>query len=320
MELQVLMPVYNDWQSAERLLQDLDRVAADHEMRFSATLVDDGSTESVAWPPEFRAGLASFSQLEILHLQGNRGQSMAVTVGLAHLLRQEKLQPVLLMDADGQDRAVDVPALVAAFREDPGRLVLAERRHRPEGPLFRVCYGSFQVLFRLLVGRSFRIGLFGIYPVARIEALLRHPGLPRHVAGTVIASGLAERFVETDRGRRYYGESRFGLRGHIRHAWNALVVNRARILARLSRASGIAGAVLLAATALRAVLSDARPLDSWTIVGLALAMLCGLAGFALARSLRPPDPETTATPLALCAEHVASVGILRAPAATTHQG
>lgn len=313
------MPVYNDWQSAEQLLRDLDRVAADHGLRFSATLVDDGSTESVAWPPEFRAGLASFSQLEILHLQGNRGQSLAVTVGLAHLLRQEERQPVLLMDADGQDRAVDVPALVAAFREEPGCLVVAERRHRPEGPLFRVCYGAFQVLFRLSAGRSFRIGLFGIYPVARIEALLRQPDLRRHFAGTVIAADMTKRFVATDRGRRYYGESRFGLRGHIRHAWNALVVNRARILARLSRASGIAAAILLASTVVRAVLADTQPMDHWTYLGLALAALCGILGIGLARTPRPRGTEATETPVALCAEHVASVGILRAPAATPRE-
>jgi len=285
MEFHVLMPVYNDWQSAEQLLRDLDRTAAAHGLRFSATLVDDGSTESPAWPSDFRAALSCFSDVEILPLQGNRGQSAAVTLGLAHLQRREGLQPVLLMDADGQDRAADVPALVAAFRQDPGRLVLAERRRRHENLRFRLCYLGFQMLFRALVGRAFRIGIFGIYPVAQIEALLRYPRLQRSVAGTLIASGLATRFVLADRGRRTYGRSRFGLRGHIRHAWNILAANRERIVSRASRASGIASAVVLAATALNAAMADSLPVDSWTAPGLALAVLCGSISVGLAMTL-----------------------------------
>jgi len=318
MELQVLMPVYNDWQSAEQLLRDLERTAAAHDLRFAATLVDDGSTEAVAWPQGFRTALSRFSDFEILHLRRNLGQTLAVTVGLAHLLRKAQLQPVLLLDADGQDRAADVPALAAAFREDPARMVLAERRRRPEGPIFRICYGSFQVLFRLLVGQSFRIGLFGIYPVAQIEALLRQPGLQRHIAGTVIASGLAERFVQTDRGRRFFGRSHFGLRGHIRHAWNALAVNRERIVPRVARASGIASALLLAATALRAITAGSGFTDLWTVLGLVLAVLCGAIGLALALQRRSPRPDAATTPRSLCAENVARVGIL--PASATVPG
>lgn len=305
MELQVLMPVYNDWPSAERLLRDLNGIATAHGLRFSATLVDDGSTEAAAWPPDFRAALSCFRDVEILHLRGNRGQPLAVTVGFAHLLRRQQCPPVLLMDADGQDRAVDVPALVAAFREDQGQLLLAARRSRTEGSVFRLCYQCFQILFRVLAGQPFRIGIFGIYPVARIEALLRLPSLQRSIPGTVIASGLARRFVQADRGKRTHGRSRFGLRGHIRHAWAILAANRERIVSRVSRAGAIASALALAATALHAALADSQPVDSWTALGLSLAVLCGAisVGLAMHRAFRRPD--AIPTPQALYSEHVA---------------
>jgi hypothetical protein len=283
----------------------LNGVAAAHGLRFWATLVDDGSTEAAAWPADLRADLSCFSDVEILHLRGNRGQPLAVTVGLAHLLRRQQGRPVLLMDADGQDRAADVPALIAAFGEDPSRLLMAARRDRTEGPVFRLGYNCFQILFRLLAGRAFRIGIFGIYPVAQIEALLRFPSLQRSIAGTVIASGLAGRFVETDRGKRTHGRSRFGLRGHIRHAWGILAANRERIFSRVSRASGVASAIALAATILHAALAGSQPMDGWTAFGLILAVLCGAlsVGLAMRRSSRRRDAMPT--PQALCTEHVA---------------
>lgn len=304
MELHVLMPVYNDWPSAERLLRELNDAAAVHGLSLSATLVDDGSTEAADWPADFRAALPHLRDVEILPLRGNRGQPLALTVGLAHLLRRGQRQPVLLMDADGQDRVTDVPRLVAAFREDPARMLLAARRSRTEGLFFRASYQAFQLLFRLLTGQSFRIGTFGIYPMAQVEALLRVASLQRSIAGTVMASGLAEHFIETDRGRRTYGRSRFGLRGHLRHARGILAANRARILSRVGRASGIASTLAVAGTALHVAFGDAQAMDGWTLLGVTVAVLCGALslGLTLRRSAKPP--KAVPTPQALCTEHV----------------
>src|SRR5256885_7807364 len=40
----ILIPMYNDWEAAELLLDDLDRALARHPMRAGVMFVDDGST------------------------------------------------------------------------------------------------------------------------------------------------------------------------------------------------------------------------------------------------------------------------------------
>jgi len=45
MKIIILIPIYNDWQSAEKLLQNIDKVISNFKLQFSTIIVNDASTE-----------------------------------------------------------------------------------------------------------------------------------------------------------------------------------------------------------------------------------------------------------------------------------
>ena len=74
----ILIPVYNDGESLQVLLNNLAQTVKENkEKTFSILVVDDGSSEPLQ--PEKPD---SFS-LNILHLQRNVGHQKAIAIGLA---------------------------------------------------------------------------------------------------------------------------------------------------------------------------------------------------------------------------------------------
>jgi hypothetical protein len=71
-ELVILMPVFNDWIAAAKLLTHLDSVLRETELRADVVVVDDGSTNS---PADEDMGCRSFSgvrQVHVVHLRRSR--------------------------------------------------------------------------------------------------------------------------------------------------------------------------------------------------------------------------------------------------------
>lgn len=80
----VLIPVFNDWGPASRVVEKLDGVLAGRGMGADVVLVDDASTVRVAG--EFRAlRLKAIEKVEVLSLRRNLGHQRAIAIGLAHI-------------------------------------------------------------------------------------------------------------------------------------------------------------------------------------------------------------------------------------------
>jgi len=92
-------------------------------------VVDDGSDDRT---PEIVAALP----VTLLRHASRRGKGEALRTGFREVLRQG-FDAVVTMDGDGQHLASDVPAIVAAGRLYPGRIVigarLLEREQQPPG-------------------------------------------------------------------------------------------------------------------------------------------------------------------------------------------
>src|SRR5689334_4524518 len=128
----ILVPVYNDWPSLQRLAEGL---AALPGIRPRLFVVDDGSSEP---GPDLaalsRTGLAG----EILRLRRNVGHQGAIAAGLSHIGAEAAEDPTVVMDGDGEDRPENVPALLAALQDAPIAVAERARRHAPLG--FRLFY------------------------------------------------------------------------------------------------------------------------------------------------------------------------------------
>lgn len=240
--LQVLMPVFNDWEALAGTLQQLDRTLAEQDIVASVLVVDDGS--SMAVPPQlFAQTFKALVRIEVLHLRRNLGHQRAIAIGLTFLYSETVCEAVVVMDADGQDRPQDVPELLRKFREENRRkIVFAARTRRSESVLFRLCYHGYRGLHRLLTGVSVRTGNFSILPFSSLASLSVVAELWNHYSAAVFRSRLPYTTIPAPRGNRTLGDPRMNFLQLVLHGLSALSVYAEVIGVRVL----VAASVLLA--------------------------------------------------------------------------
>jgi hypothetical protein len=263
------MPVYNDWAAAARLLPLIDQTLASLSRRAHILLVDDASTSGPAsgWPQAF----ANIESVSILHLRRNLGHQRAIAIGLVYVYqnwvhRQDPgVSALIVMDADGEDRPQDLPALLAAFAAAGGsKIVFAARVKRLEDVWFRFSYQAYRTIHKALTGVSVRVGNFSVMPAQALGRLMVVSEIWNHYAAAVLRSRIPYTSVPIPRGPRLEGRSRMDFVALLVHGLSAISVF-----------SDVVGARLLALTAFA--------------VSLVALTVAGVAGLRLFTGLAIPD-------------------------------
>ena len=220
--LTILTPVFNDWQSLGGMLDALDAALDRDAQPAEVLVVDDGST--VPLPGGF-GRFRRISRVEVLHLRRNLGHQRAIAIGLAFIHGERPCEAVLVMDADGQDRPSDVPALVHKLQEVGGRqIVFAARARRSESMFFKICYHGYRALHKVLTGVSVRVGNFSIVPFWALGSLVAVSDLWNHYSAAVFASKLPFTTIPTHRATRIAGDTRMNFFSLVLHGMRALSV------------------------------------------------------------------------------------------------
>ena len=165
-EVCAVIPTY---QNAKTLLQ----VVADvHRVVNTVFVVDDGSNDGTAALLDKATG--SERPEKVLTHPKNCGKGAALKTGLTYA-RQQGFRYAVTVDADGQHRADDIPALLKAVEEEPDALAIGSRglqhENMPAKSTFANRFSNFwfalQTLQRLPDTQS---GL-RVYPLRRLHGL-----------------------------------------------------------------------------------------------------------------------------------------------------
>jgi glycosyltransferase involved in cell wall biosynthesis len=217
-DLVIVMPVYNDWESANRLLQDIE-AATDASQRLCFVLVNDASfSEPVADAYE-----ALRSEVVLVELSRNMGHQKAIAAGLAYVNDHLQAPHIVVMDSDGEDKPADIDRLLQRARNFHG-VVFAQRTKRSEGFVFRLFYQLYKAVFTLLTGKKISFGNFCVLPGKYLKKVVHVPDIWNHFSGGVLRSGIPYTAVPTERGKRYHGESKMNFTRLILHGLSAVSV------------------------------------------------------------------------------------------------
>ena len=265
MQIILVMPVYEDWESADLLCAAIDQCLIMFP-RINATvlLVDDGSSKTV--PGNFARYLPqALKSIQVLRLRRNLGHQRAIAVALAYVQQKLPCDAVLIMDADGEDRPEDIPRLVEAFERSDGPVtVFAERGRRVETLSFKLFYGCYRLLHRALTGRNIRFGNFSLLPRWHVDSIVAYPELWNHYAAAVIKAGLPYTTIRADRATRLRGKSKMNFVGLVIHGLSALFASYEIVSTRLLVGTALFG---LAFCGLLAVVAAIRLFTPLAIPG-----------------------------------------------------
>jgi len=106
LDLSVVVPVYNESESAEPLVRALHASLSAQPRSYEVILVDDGSTDDT-WP-RLKALAAEIPRFRLIRFRRNFGQTAAMSAGIDHA----RGAVIVTLDADLQNDPADIPMLL----------------------------------------------------------------------------------------------------------------------------------------------------------------------------------------------------------------
>ena len=145
----ILIPLYNDWKSASKLLNEIDLQIKNWESAVSVIIINDASTEK-------KSGLnfnyEKIKSVKILNMKENRVHQRCIAAGLKYINEKEDFDRVIIMDADGEDRPEELSDFFKKSQENPNKTITGNRYKRSEGFLFKVLYEIHKLLTLVFTG------------------------------------------------------------------------------------------------------------------------------------------------------------------------
>jgi glycosyltransferase involved in cell wall biosynthesis len=233
MNIAILTPVFNDWESLAELLRRIDALEWPAAFTLRVAVVNDGSTLPTPDKLAESFNFSRISTISLIDLACNLGHQRAIALGLAILAQERTADLVVVMDSDGEDDPNDIARLLAVYPNRPDCVVVALRAKRSEGIGFRLGYIAYRLIFRLLVGRNIRFGNFCVMSLELAQRLAHSPSTWSHLAATLLRSNLHVITVQTHRAQRFAGTPSTSLISLLAHGLSGLAVFSDYVFARL---------------------------------------------------------------------------------------
>ena len=132
----ILIPVYNDWESLQKLLSEIDNsIQYIENINFECVIINDASTIEFIKMQKPK----NVEALEIINMKENKGHARCNAFGLRYL-SNKNFDYLILMDGDGEDRPIEIQSLIKKILEEENISVVAKRVKRSEGFIFQFLY------------------------------------------------------------------------------------------------------------------------------------------------------------------------------------
>ena len=225
----ILIPIYNDWKSVFKLLENIDLQIADWDAEVSVLIVNDASTEE---RPVTELKFKKIKSVRVMNMKQNRGHARCNAAGLKYLTEKEKFDYVIPMDGDGEDRPEELISLFNKSKEKPLKTVTLDRIKRSEGPFFKLLYECHKILTYVFTGKLIKFGNYSCLPKEDVARLTKEASIWSSFSGSVTKVIVDRASVPSIRGQRYFGPSKMNLFNLLIHSFSIIAVFRKAVIIR----------------------------------------------------------------------------------------
>tara|TARA_B110000261_G_scaffold25295_1_gene27489 strand:+ start:771 stop:1640 length:870 start_codon:yes stop_codon:yes gene_type:complete len=228
MKVTILIPVYNDWQSVFKLLENINSEVLTLDAEFSVIIVNDASTADKL---EFSAS-GNLRSIQIINMKENKGHARCNAAGLKYINEQEDFDYVIPMDGDGEDRPEELSLLIKKIRDYPGKVITANRVKRSEGFIFKFCYLIHKYLTYVFAGRTIKYGNYTCLPKPIVNEMVNEPATWSSFSGALSKITKDRMSIPSERGTRYFGPSKMSFINLLKHSLSIIAVFKITLIAR----------------------------------------------------------------------------------------
>ena len=225
----ILIPVFNDWESLQKLIVELNENIKDfNTISVDCLIVNDAS--SIDQPQLKRP--EKIRSLKILNMKKNKGHARCNAFGIRYVKENEKFDYLILMDGDGEDRPVEIKKLINEIEKNPNRSIVAKRIKRSEGLFFQFLYFMHKLITFIFTGKKINFGNYSCLTKEDVGILSTKASLWSSYSGTVKKSLKNLNEIESTRGKRYFGPSKMSIIKLLIHSFSIIAVFKIQALFR----------------------------------------------------------------------------------------
>ena len=225
----ILIPVFNDWESLIKLVNEIDENIKDYEnIDFECLVVNDAST--IDQPKFIKPN--NIKSLKILNMVDNKGHARCNAFGIRYIFKNKEFDNLILMDGDGEDRPVEIKSLIDKMIKNQDVSVVAKRIKRSESLIFQLMYKIHKIITYIFTGKKINFGNYSCLTKKDVEKLYSESSLWSSYSGTV--KKILKKYEEIDsiRGLRYFGPSKMSIFNLLIHSFSIIAVFKYQVFLR----------------------------------------------------------------------------------------
>ena len=228
-KIKILIPIYNDWKSVFKLLENINIEISSLDIDLSVMIINDASTEDM---PELSRSLENLKSIQVINMRDNRGHARCNAAGLKYINKKEDFDYIIPMDGDGEDRPEELSLLIEKIKDYPDTVVTANRVKRSEGFLFKFCYIAHKYLTLIFTGKSIKYGNYSCLPKSAVNKMVTEPATWSSFSGSLAKIVKDRKSIPSERGIRYFGPSKMSFISLLKHSLSIIAVFKVTLLIR----------------------------------------------------------------------------------------
>ena len=228
-KIKILIPIFNDWKSVFRLLENIDLQISGWDTEVSVLIINDASTEK---KPNNSLVFKNLKSVQIINMKKNWGHARCIAAGLKYINEKENFDYVIPMDGDGEDRPEEIRLLIDKAKEYPDTVITGDRIGRSEGFIFKFCYLIHKYLTYVFAGQTIKFGNYTCLPKSTVAKMAEQATTWSSFSGSLSKITKDRRSIQSIRGLRYFGPSKMSFFGLIKHSLSIIAVFRTTVLIR----------------------------------------------------------------------------------------
>ena len=229
MKIKILIPVYNDWQSTFKLIDEINGLSIDPKFQISIIIVNDASNHD---RPNNEKDYENFQSLKIINMKINQGHARCIATGLKYIYQKDDFDFIIPMDGDGEDRPEEIKEFLNKIDESNGRAIIGQRVKRSEGLIFKICYQMHKLITLTFTGKSIRFGNYTCLPKTIVEKMINEKATWNSFSGSLTKLEKDLLPIPSSRGPRYFGPSKMSFFNLLKHSLSIISVFRKTVLIR----------------------------------------------------------------------------------------
>ena len=229
MKIKILIPVFNDWQSVFKLVENINNLTIDQKFEISIIIINDASNHDRI---QENVNFDNIKSIKIINMKINQGHSRCIATGLKYIYEKEDFDYVIPMDGDGEDRPEEIVDFLTKTSEIENKPIVGERVKRSEDLLFKICYKIHKLITLTFTGKSIKFGNYSCLPKITVEKMINEKATWNSFSGSLSKVELNLLKIPSTRGYRYFGPSKMTFYNLLKHSLSIISVFRKTFLIR----------------------------------------------------------------------------------------